>query len=224
MSGNKFDHLSMRLVYEKGAQVMKEAGCDVTTAKGTISSLRFEQALATTSATYTFGVTNVDNGPAGTRFNTEFRLNQQDAFLVSEIALYLAAPSSATDATYVDCTYPSPAIFATGSAALGVIYHGSIKLTVNNVVIVPTLSTSRFRKVPFAQKVTAAANQNGIAFDSFDMSCDGLAISEPNMYFIGSKGNLLQLNMPAAPATLDANTRVILEVHGLLWQNVTVVS
>jgi len=224
MSGNRFDHLSLRLVYEKGAQVMKDAGCDVSQAKGTFSSLRFEQALATTAATYTFGVTSVDNGPSGTRFNTEIRLNQQDAFLASEIAIYLAAPSSATDATFVDCTYPSPAIFTTGSAALGVIYHGFLKLTVNNSVILPSLYTSRFRKVPAAQKVAAAANQNGIAFDSFDMSSDGIAISEPNIYFIGSKGNLLQLFLPAAPATLDANTRVIIECHGLLWQNVTVVS
>lgn len=227
--GNRLDHLSQRLVYENAANVLIQAGCNVSTAKLTQSSLRFEQQLSTQSASYTFPVTVVDQSPTGlAKTPTEVRLNQQDAFVCSELSYYLAEPASYNDATYIDSTYPSPAIFSTSgeAAALGVMYHGYLKLTVNNTVLIPTLYTSRFRYVPAAQKVTAAANQNGIANDAVDMISDGMQITEPNIYFIGSKNNLLQLFLPNAPATLGTAgfTRVIIEARGLLAQNVTVVT
>lgn len=226
--GNRLDHLSQRLVYEKAKGVLQQAGVSVQGAKLTMSSLRFEQQLNTTQNNYTFGVTVVDNGPSGTKFNTEIRLNQQDSFVCTELALYLAEPASVADATFVDCTYPSPAVFAnTGeAAALGVIYHGFLKLTVNNDVILPSLYTSRFRRVQASQKVTAAANQNGIANDSTNMVSDGMLIMEPNLYFVGSKNNLLQLVLPAAVSVVGASafTRVILEAKGILAQNSTIIT
>lgn len=225
---NQIDNLGQRLVYEKAVQVLLNAGVSTDISKLTRSTLRFEQQLNTAASFYTFGVTTQDNGPAGTKFNTEVRLDLQNSFVVSSISMYIAEPSAATDATFIDCTYPSPAIFTnTGeAAALGVLYHSQLKLTVNNVVVTPSLYTSRFRRVQEAQKVAAGTNQNGIANDSIDMAVDGLDITEPNLYFIGSKGNLLQLFLPAAVSAIGADgfTRVIIECRGLLAQNSTIIT
>lgn len=227
--GNRLDHLSQRLVYENAVNILGQAGVSTTIAKLTPSSLRFEQQLSTANALYTFPVTVTDQSPNGNaKTPTEVRLDQQNAFVASEMSYYLAEPASYNDPTYIDCSYPSPAIFATGgeAAALGVMYHGFLKLTVNNNVLIPSLYTSRFRYVPTAQQVTAAANQNGIAHDGINMIADAMMICEPNIYFIGSKLNLLQLFLPASPTVIGAAgfTRAIIEVHGLLAQNVTVVT
>ena len=226
---NRLSQMDARLVYQTGMQIIVKAGLTVATCFLTQSTLRFEQQLIIGRTQYLWGILTTDlsatNQPPT---NTEVRLRQQDSFITSNVAFRLGEPASAVDPTYVDTTYPSPAIFAAAgeAAALEVLYKGQIKLTVNGTVIVPTLHTGRFRLVPFAQKVAAAANQNGIAYDSIDNATDGLMICEPNLVLIGSKGNILETSYPAGVTVISAAglTRMIFEFRGLLAQNSTIIT
>ena len=215
-----------RLVYENGLKIVTAAGLDPATVKLTQSTLRLEQQLLTTKSNYVFGVLVNNNGPSGTLFNTEIRLNQQDSFIVSALGVYLAEPASSTSATYQDHTYPSPAVFVgSGEAvALETIYKSQLKITVNNVVVTPTYQLGRHRLVPQSQEVAAAANQNGIAYDQIDGSEDGRFPIEPNVVLIGSKNSIIEVNLPVSLAAVGANTRLILEFTGLLAQNSTIIT
>jgi hypothetical protein len=218
--------MDARCQYEIARAIVKKAGLNPEDVYLTPSTLRLELQLLTTKAQYIFGVTTVNNGPAGTLFNTEVRLNQQDSFITSEIQLALGEPSSTTDATWPDHFYPSPAVFsgAGEAAALEVVYKSQLKITVNNKVVMPTLHTGRFRNVPFAQQVAAAANQNGIARDQADHSVDGMMVEVPSVVLIGSSNNLVEIDFPNAPAAVGANTRLVLMFHGLLAQNSTIIT
>lgn len=226
---NRISQMDARLVYQTGQAIVQKAGLSLSVVFLTQSTLRFEQLLILNRTQYIWGVLTSDLGSNNLPpTNTEVRLRQQDSFITSNVAFRLGEPLTAVDATYVDTTYPSPAIFVAAgeAAALEVLYKGQIKLTVNGTVIVPTLHTGRFRRVPYAQKVAAAANQNGIAYDSIDQATDGIMICEPNLVLIGSKGNLLETSYPAGVTVIAAAgfTRMIFEFRGLLAQNSTIIT
>lgn len=219
--------MSARLVYKNGLDVIKEAGLDPRVVKLTQSELLLQNQLTSTRTMYQFAVLiNATNNSSNFVFNEEIRLNQQDSFIVSAIRLTISEPTSNIDTTAVEYTYPSPSVFSTAgeAVALETLYKGFLKMTINNVVVMPSLRTSRFRFVPFAQKVAAATNQNGIGDDSIDSSSDGLMYVEPNIVLIGSKNNLIEIDLPAAIATVGTNTRVSLSFRGLLAQNSTIIT
>jgi hypothetical protein len=221
--------MDARLVYKTGCDIVLKAELTLATTKLTQSTLRFEQQLVLGRTQYTFGVLTSDLGSNNSQpTNTEVRLRQQDSFITSNLAFRLAEPLTATDTTYVDCTYPSPAIFVAAgeAAALEALYKGQIKITVNGDVVVPTLHTGRFRFVPATQKVTAAANQNGIAYDASDAATDGIMICEPNIIWIGSKGNIFEVMYPVGVTVIAAAgfTRMLFECRGLLAQNSTIIT
>lgn len=226
---NRISQMDARLVYQTGMGLVTKAGLSLSVVMLTQSTLRFEQQLIIGRTQYLWGVLTTDlsatNQPPT---NTEVRLRQQDSFITSNIAFRLGEPANANDPTYVDTTYPSPAIFnaAGEAAALEVLYKGQIKLTVNGTVITPTLHTGRFRYVPLTQKVAAAANQNGIAYDAIDQATDGIMVCEPNLVLIGSKGNLLETSYPAGVTVIGTAgfTRMIFEFRGLLAQNSTIIT
>ena len=218
----------MRLIYKEAVDICKSAGVDSHAAGLTDSTLRLEQQLTATKSQYTFAVLTNNNGPSNTLFNTEIRLNQQDSFIAYALNFYLGEPSSATDTTYIDYTYPSPSVFVTGTEAvqLETIYKSQIKVTINNVVKIPTLHMGRFYFVPQSQKVAAAANQNGIAADQRDGSTDGAMLLTGLLTFIGSKNNLIEMFLPASitAGNIGAFTRSIMEWRGLLAQNSTIIT
>lgn len=218
--------VNARIAYENALKICQNAGLSLDTVKLTPSTIRLEQQLSLTKSSYQFGVLVNNNGPSATQFNTEVRLNQQDSFITSQLFMYLGNPASGTDAAYIDHTYPSPVVFTgTGvAAALEVIYKSQLKITINNVVYTPTLQTGRFRMVPQTQQVTAATNQNGIAQDQIDMSSDGGFASEPSIILIGSKNNIIELDLPVALTAVGSFTRVILEFRGHLAQNSTIIT
>jgi hypothetical protein len=221
---NQQSTVNARFVYENALKICAEFNISVTNAILTMSDLILEQALSTTLTQYTFPVLSNDNGPSGTRFNTEQRLNQQDVFIASSWGVFLEAPSSTVDATFIVHTYPNPVAFPTGTAALEVIYNSYCKIAVNNTVILPYWSLSRHRYVPQTQKTTAAANVNGNAYDQIDLSQDGFHPVEPNILFVGSKGYQIQVILPEGISALDANTRLRIHYRGVLAQNATIIT
>lgn len=211
-----------RLVFENAQNIITLAGLSLDITKLTNSDLRLEQALAVNKTQYQFPVLVNNNGPANTLFNTEIRLNQQDSFVASAWGFFIAAPSSAVDTTFILHTYPSPLTFTGGAtAAAETLYNSTLQIAVNNDIVMPVMSTRRFRYVPPAQAVAAAANQNGIAYDGIDMTSSAFTIVEPLILFIGSKNTVINLFLPAAMAAVQANMRGVMIFEGLLAQNST---
>lgn len=224
--GTQQNNIISRMVYENARQAVimafsNNVGFDISTYKLTQSYLRLEQALVTTKAQYTFPV-QINQG---TTTNTEQRLNLQDSFVISHVGLFVALPSSATDTTYRLQTYPDPLIFTTGATAMGTIYNGYFTISVNNNVLVPSWDLYRHYTVNQTQSSVAGAtpppnavlNQNAGGEDSF-------FAMEPNIILVGSKNNILTITLPAAVATVDANSRLVLYLRGVLVQNSTSVS
>lgn len=218
--------MDMRLIYKEAVEICRAAGVNPHEAGLTDSCLRLEQQLLTTKTQYQFAVLTNNNGPSNTLFNTEVRLNQQDSFISYAMNFYLGEPATANDATFIDYTYPSPTVFVGvgEAAALGTIYKSYLKVTINNVVKIPTLHMGRFWFVPETQKQTGAANANNIANDARDGSTDGSMMLTGLLTFIGSKNNLIEFFMPAALAVIGAQTRMIQEWRGLLAQNSTIIT
>jgi hypothetical protein len=179
--------------------------------------------LSTTQTLYQFPILVNDN-TAGAATNTSRLLNLQDAFYVSELALFFAAPSSATDTTFQLCTYPNETQFTGGSAdSLNTFYNGSISLTINNRQIMPSWDLYRHYNVPMQQQ-TADADYTGSGINYLDQqtgSSSGFVPVEPGIVLVGSKQNVLQVALPAALAAVQANSRAVLVFRGHLAQNVT---
>lgn len=207
-----------RLVYKNASDALIKAGVNPQNAVLSQSFLRFENTLSTTKTSYDFGVLNNQSINGQVQTPTEVRLNLQDAFYISEIMIYVAKTASATDSAFKLSSYPSPTVFTTGATSLYTLYNGQLSLTVNNRQIVPTSDLTKFLQIPQTQ-ATAATNS---PIDQFDGSW--ASVVEPNLVLIGSKNSLLNITIPSAFATLDANTRVVILVRGILAQNVTVVS
>lgn len=217
------NNATARMTYLESLKIAKQAGLNPTSTKNTMSDLVLEQALSTGVTNYTFPVTNTQQN--GTIFPTEIRLNLQDSFVASSWGMFLLPAASATDATFIAASYPSPAVFTGGGAAAAeTLYNSYARITVNNDVLVPAWHLSRHRMVPQSQEVAAAANQNGIAKDQIDLTTDGFYPVEPYIVFIGSKNLQVQMILPAALAAVTANSRVRFHFRGLLLQNSTTVS
>jgi hypothetical protein len=216
-----------RMLYENAAKICTDAGLDLKVVKLTQSDLVLEQQINTLT-NYTFAILQNDNGPAGTLFNTELRLVQQDSLIAGAWGFFLLEPLAVNDATLIAHTYPNPVAFAAGGEALALetLYNSVTKITVNKDVVGFNWHMSRHRLVPQSQKATAAANQNGIGNDQIDLSSDGFFPVEPNIIFIGSKGSLIELKLPAPVAVIGAAgfTRMRMHYRGLLAQNSTIIS
>ena len=78
--------------------------------------------------------------------------------------------------------------------------------------------TLQRQRIPQTQQ-TAAVNSPKDQFNGNYSS-----VVEPNLVLIGQKNSLFNITIPSAFAALDANTKVIIVVRGVLAQNVTVVS
>ena len=198
-------------------------GFDARNYKLTEGFLRSEVALVAGVTNYKFNIMVNENQPQP--FITEKRLNMQDSFVASSIAILLLAPASATDAAALPLTSPDPLVFTTVGSALATqtIYNGSLNVTVNNNVLIPAWDIYRHFCIPQTQSAPAipavsAATRNQI--NGFD----GFFPNEPNIVFVGSKNNNINMVLPGGIGTIHPNSRAVLWVRGILAQNTTVVS
>lgn len=224
---NQQSTVNARYVFDNALKILASFNIAASSAKLTQSDLILEQQLLTTLTTYVFPVLSNDNGPSGSRFNTEIRLTQQDTFIASSWGFFICNPTSTTDATFIAQTYPNAQVFTTGglSAALEVLYNSTARITVNNDVILPVWSMSRHRYVPQTQQTPVITGvQNANPYAQIDLSQDGFVPVEPNILFVGSKGYQIQLILPAALSVVSANLRGRIHYRGVLAQNTTIIT
>jgi len=216
--------IGTRLAFEKAKKGIEAAGFSLNRAVLSQSYLRSELALSTSKTQYQFPIL-INDSSQGTITNTSFLLNLQDAFYISAIGVFFAKPSSSTDTTFQLVTYPNASIFSTANTASSLFsfYNGNMQMTINNRQVVSGIDIYRFYNVPQVQ-TTANADytSSGIAYkDQQDGSQSALYPIEPGIVLSGSKQNVITINLPAALAAVETNSRVVLYMTGHLAQNVT---
>lgn len=185
-----------------------------------------EQVIPANNTNIQFAVTAQQPSTSGVNYRTENKLKQQDTLIASEYALLNGLTTGDADVNWEVQTYACPAIYTPADAALinNVIYgNGSLKITVNNDVVVPFRDLFANLSIPQTQQTAAVGagsplNQKCGADDSF-------VTMEPNIYLIGSKNSVPEIILPNAVAALStATARLRLNFRGLLAQNSTVIS
>lgn len=218
--------VGQRLVFQNAKALIENAGLSVAKAVLSPSYLRLEANLVAGATNYTFDV--LVNESLNPQFVTQNKLNLQDAFIASQIGVFLAVPatSALTDTSFQLNTYPNQVVF-TGTndeAAMG-LYAGQLQLTVNQRTILTAWDVSRHYCTNQTQQLVARAAATPFSnIDQLDLAKDGFVPIEPNLVFVGSKKNVFQLVLPAGLTAVQANSRVVIVLRGLLAQNVTSVN
>jgi hypothetical protein len=214
----------LRLVYANAKNTLMRHNINPAKAVLSQSYLRFEAALTTTTTQYNLDVLVNDNLNAPNV--TQNKLNLQDAFICSQIGIFVGipyAPATAAQGKVKLYSYPDRTAFTVANAEnLETLYNGFLSLTVNQRVIVPSWDLYRHYCAPITQTgqlpgTTAAGDID----NSTDFSQNGFVNVEPNMVFVGSKKNQLTVTLPQALVAVPANARLVIICRGLLAQNST---
>lgn len=213
--------LGARMVFDNAKNLVNNAGFSAGQAVLSQSYIRSEVAMSTSTTSYQIPIL-VNSVGAGTNFATNNLLNLQDAFVVSGIFIGVAIPAASTTTAFPLFTYPSPLVFSTSgaSAALYNLYNGKLQVVVNNRQLVPSWDIYKHLYVPQTQQ---GSSQTATTIDQNDASCNGYYPCEPNIVLVGSKNNVVTLELPGAISTLQASVapRIVVIFSGVLAQNVT---
>ena len=210
-----------RLIFDNAKNLVNNAGFSAGQAVLSQSYIRSEVAMSTTTTSYQIPIL-VNSVGAGTNFATNNLLNLQDAFVVSSIGVFVAIPAASTTTAFPLYTYPNATAISTvgASAALYNLYNGKLSVVVNNRQIVPSWDLYRHLYVPQTQQGAASTAST---IDQNDATEYGYYPCEPNIVLVGSKNNVITLELPGAISTLQAGTapRIVVIMRGILAQNVT---
>lgn len=222
MSGLIISGQTSRAAFATASKAFAQAGYNVAEAKLTESALRVEALCNKTQSSYTFGllVNQPSPGASAGSFNTEQKLNLQDGFVATSIGIFLAVPSSATDATFKLLSNPDKAIMTgTGTAAAGYgLYNGNLSISIDNTTLVPYWDLSRHLLIGYPNNtVTSTAGTSGSYFDG---NVSGFAPVQPGIVLAGQKNLQLKINMPTAFAEVETYQRIVVVLRGHLAQNV----
>jgi len=214
----------LRLVYANAKNTLMRHNINPAKAVLSQSYLRFEAALTTTTTQYNLDVLVNDNLNANNV--TQNKLNLQDAFICSQIGIFVGIPASPAGIAQGQVklySYPDRQVFTPAIATnLETLYNGFLSLTVNQRVIVPSWDLYRHYCAPVMQTsfTPTAVTPNEID-NSTDFSSNGFVNVEPNMVFVGSKKNQLTVTLPQALVAVPTNARLVIICRGLLAQNST---
>lgn len=170
----------------------------------TQSSLLLIRPINNTSSNYIFPVLENDN--TGGIIPEEVRLNMNDEFVITGMGLYLMATVKAGETTFngkFPLTYPPMEVDAAQAGKLQVIYDGTLKLAVNNIVYVEKFDARRSKLIPrteFQQTITAggATALFSARIPSNDFAKDAMYPVQPMVTLSGAKKNEISLALPAA--------------------------
>jgi hypothetical protein len=212
-----------RLVFDNAKNLVNNAGFSAGQAVLSQSYIRSEVAMSTSTTSYQIPILTNSTG-ANTNFPTNQLLQLQDAFVVASIGVFISAPAASTTTAFPLFTYPNAVTFSTAGAATALynLYNGKLSVTVNNRQIVPAWDLYRHLYVPMFQQGSSSSATNG-GIDQNDATEYGYYPVEPNIVLVGSKNNVITLELPGAISTLQASTapRIVVIMRGILAQNVT---
>jgi hypothetical protein len=207
--------MGSRMVFENAKTLVRSLGYSVEHAKLTQSYLRSEVALSTSIANYHIPVLVNDTQNGASRVN-EKRLNLQDIFITTEIAVVIGVGAATATAAKL-YTYPNATVFTSATDDdLWSIYNGYLNLTINNEQVLPAWDVLRHYFVPQTQ-------QSASTTDQWSASQDAFYPVEPGIVMNGAANINFQLTANGAPASVLANSFIAVVQRGILCQNVTTV-
>ena len=210
-----------RLVFDNAKNLVNNAGFSAGQAVLSQSYIRSEVAMSTSTTSYQIPIL-VNSTGANTNFATNNLLQLQDAFVVSQIGIFVSIPASSSTTAFRLYTYPNTSAFSTAGAATALynLYGGKMSVVVNNRQIVPSWDIYRHLYIPQTQQGAAST---ATTVDENDATEFGYYPVEPNIVLVGSKNNVISLELPGAISTLEAGTapRIVVIMRGILAQNVT---
>ena len=210
-----------RLVFDNAKNLVNNAGFSAGQAVLSQSYIRSEVAMSTSTTSYQIPIL-VNSVGASSNFATNNLLNLQDAFVVSSIGVFVSIPAASTTTAFPLYTYPNASAFTTSGAAAALynLYNGKLTVVVNNRQIVPAWDLYRHLYVPQTQQGAAAT---ATTIDENDATEFGYYPVEPNIVLVGSKNNVISLELPGAISVLQASVapRIVVIMRGILAQNVT---
>lgn len=210
-----------RLVFDNAKNLVNNAGFSAGQAVLSQSYIRSEVAMSTSTTSYQIPILTNSTG-ANTNFATNQLLQLQDAFVVASIGVFVSIPAASTTTAFKLYTYPNAVDFSTAGAAdaLYNLYNGKLAVVVNNRQIVPAWDLYRHLYVPQTQQ---DGGSTASVIDQNDATEFGYYPVEPNIVLVGSKNNVITLELPGAISTLQASTapRIVVILRGILAQNVT---
>ena len=168
------------------------------------SFLQLELLAQSGKRQYAFALLQQTSNPA--QRASEIRLNQNDAFVALKSGLFLKSEDPAKPGSGLLTSYGSPALFPSvatyvSNADVDALFNSNLYSKVGDTVYLQNMDMRPCRNVRTSQKVTAAANQNGIAYDE-QYGFDGLIDVEPIITFDGGSKNDVVLNVPNYPGQL----------------------
>ena len=207
--------MGSRMVFENAKTLVRSLVYSVEHAKLTQSYLRSEVALSTSIANYHIPVLVNDTQNGASRVN-EKRLNLQDIFITTEIAVVIGVGTATATAAKL-YTYPNATVFTSATDDdLWSIYNGYLNLTINKEQVLPAWDVLRHYFVPQTQ-------QSASTTDQWSASQDAFYPVEPGIVMNGAANINFQLTANGAPATVLANSFIAVVQRGILCQNVTTV-
>lgn len=218
--------IGQRLVFQNSKNAIQRAGLNAGNAVLSQSYLRMEVPLVAGVTNYTFDIlVNENTNP---QYVTQNKLNLQDAFVLSNLGFFLAVPatSATNESAFQLLSYPNQVAFTgTNDVAAQTIYNGQMQLTVNQRTIITSWDLARHYKANQTQQLVARAASTPFSnIDQFNGDSDGFSVVEPNVVLVGSKKNILQVVLPSGLASIEANSRLVCVMRGILAQNVTSVN
>lgn len=189
--------------------------------KLTQSSIRLEQPLLANQNQYTFQILDNQPGAGGAIFNTEIRLRQQDTFVPYEVGVFICVPTGATDATFRLYSYPNQFVFA-NALQMRALYNGQVRIQINNYQYIYGWDLQRHWCSNQTQQTLAFGAGSPEDQNRFDD--DAMYPMQPYILMAGSQNIQININLPAAPTAVDANSRYVMIFRGVLAQNSTPVS
>jgi hypothetical protein len=210
--------VGQRIIYENAKATLRANNINPDTAILTQSYLRLEQPLTTTLTNILFPVLLNQQAGGVAQTVTERRLQLQDSFVVSELAVFLWISAGSPAITHFQ-SYPSFFVYGANAGPTQALYHSYLTLSVNNQVIVPFWDVFRSYAVFQTQNLAAVAATS--PDDMLSGRDDVFYPTEPNWILIGSKNNVLTLVLPNAPTAVAANTKIVVYARGVLAQNST---
>ena len=215
--------MGARMTFENAKALVNSLGYSAAHAKLTSSYLRSEVALSTSVANYHIPVLVNDTQNGAVRVN-EKRLNLQDLFICTELAVLVGIGASTTTTAKL-YSYNNANAFATTTSAVDLlsIYNGYLNLTINNEQLLPAWDVIRHYFVPQTQGSVGITAQTIFPIDQVDYSQNGFYPVEPGIVMNGAANINFSLTANGAPAAITANSFIAVIQHGILCQNVTTV-
>lgn len=202
-----------RAVYEHNSSQARFAGKNMTP-----GYLRLEQEIVNSKNSFTFVAFS---GDAASVYPTEMRLDRNDAFIATEVGLFLIRQDTANAKTNADLhTYVNLTTFAAAAgfvpADLKAIYHGKLSIEIGRVKKMVGFDNQRFYHVPETQQ-TGATN-----YDQKSGRNDGFVRLTPQIVIDGAGTNDFTITFPSyngwngASVTAGTQHRLCLYFRGLL--------